>query len=126
MSSSTKVYDRGKHLFRSENYLNSRFHYDTKTRMTNQSRDVKLSELLSEFKIRLNESDSKSKCSCQKCVRQTQLHISLLVFCYLNSQLVYSDNLLFSECFQRTDHDNMASFAAVRLMFSSKRSPVTS
>ena len=31
---------------------------------------VKLSELLSEFGIRLNESDSKSKRSCQKCARQ--------------------------------------------------------
>lgn len=31
---------------------------------------VKLSELLSEFGIHLNESDSKSKRSCQKCARQ--------------------------------------------------------
>ena len=34
---------------------------------------VKLSELLSEFGIRLNESDSKSKRSCEKCARQIGL-----------------------------------------------------
>lgn len=54
---------------------------------------VKLSELLSEFGIRLNESDSKSKRSCQKCARQIFNSCKFLSNLKLNMDVSQPGNL---------------------------------
>ena len=96
----TKVYDRGKH---SGNPV-CRFcsvYLGLKTTsipvfivtQRQEFKGVKLSELLSEFGIHLNECDSKSKRSCQKCARQIFNSCKFLSHLKLNMDDSQPENL---------------------------------